>query len=466
MTFKGDIRDQTLDLNSWDGNSTFDNVYISGDLHYDFEDRDLTFKSLNVTGKTILNDDIDLSGNLNVNNDAKITGIATFNNIKVTGQLTDGDGDTGTAGQILSSDGTDLEWINASSANVGSASKIGVNDSSNSTDTMYLTFVDSTSGNEEIRIDIDLKYKPSTGSFLGLTTFTDIKSTSLHVTGGVKDTSGDVGNSGQVLSATGVVGGGTNWINVGDITAGTASSIAVTANSHNKDQFLTFVNENGGTHQLRSDAGAKYNPNTNTLIAGTFSGSGASLTSIPDSAIAALTASKLTGALPAISGASLTGIDAFPSGTMMMFVQTNAPTGWTKSTTNNNRALRIVNGTSGGNQGGNNDFTTAFNSSRSTSGGSVSNHTLTTSQIPSHRHWISNMDHDDGNCTGSMRNPQNQYPGLAADAGSYNINDANKSPQGRYGAYSGGGGSHNHNFSHPSVNLNVKYHDVIIATKD
>ncbi len=115
MTFKGDIRDQTLDLNSWDGNSTFDNVYISGDLHYDFEDRDLTFKSLNVTGKTILNDDIDLSGNLNVNNDAKITGTATFNNIEITGKLTDGDGDTGTAGQILSTDGTDLEWINASS---------------------------------------------------------------------------------------------------------------------------------------------------------------------------------------------------------------------------------------------------------------------------------------------------------------------------------------------------------------
>ena len=41
-----------------------------------------------------------------------------------------------------------------------------------------------------------------------------------------------------------------------------------------------------------------------------YYGSGANLTNIPDSAISALTASKLTGALPAISGANLTGIEA------------------------------------------------------------------------------------------------------------------------------------------------------------
>ena len=40
----------------------------------------------------------------------------------------------------------------------------------------------------------------------------------------------------------------------------------------------------------------------------TFSGSGASLTNIPDSALSAVTASKLTGALPAIDGSNLTGL--------------------------------------------------------------------------------------------------------------------------------------------------------------
>ena len=47
---------------------------------------------------------------------------------------------------------------------------------------------------------------------------------------------------------------------------------------------------------------------TGVCTATTFSGSGASLTNIPDSALSAVTASKLTGALPAISGANLTGI--------------------------------------------------------------------------------------------------------------------------------------------------------------
>ena len=46
------------------------------------------------------------------------------------------------------------------------------------------------------------------------------------------------------------------------------------------------------------------------VTATTFSGSGASLTNIPDSALSSVTASKLTGALPAISGANLTGIAA------------------------------------------------------------------------------------------------------------------------------------------------------------
>ena len=258
------------------GDSVFQNVYIYGKLNYDFDNDDITVKSLNITGPSNVTD-LTVSGNLNVTGsntkigqdivtrNLKVTGIATISTIK------DNNGSTGSAGQVLSTDGSDLEWINTSSANVGSASKVGVNLDSDSATTMYMTFVDATSGNEEIRVDKSLTYKPSTGSFLGLTTFTDIKSTSLHVTGGVKDTSGDVGSSGQVLSATGTVGGGTNWINVGDISAGTASSISVTANSANKDQYIPFLNETSGTQQVRADAGLKYNPNTDTLKPGRIS---------------------------------------------------------------------------------------------------------------------------------------------------------------------------------------------------
>ena len=155
--------------------------------------------------------------------------------------------------------------------------------------------------------------------------------------------------------------------------------------------------------------------------------------------------------------------NAFPSGTMMMFVQQNAPTGWTKSTANNNRALRIVSGTSGGNQGGNNEFTAVFTSSRGTTGGNVGNHTLTTAQIPSHRHWVSRARRDDNNF--SQWNTNTQEFGLYSDAGSYSASDQNHSV-GRNTAYTGSGQAHGHSFTHPVVNLDVRYVDAIICSKD
>ena len=73
----------------------------------------------------------------------------------------------------------------------------------------------------------------------------------------------------------------------------------------------------------KASTGAPTAPNglvvTGVSTATTFSGSGASLTSIPagnltgtvaDARISTLTASKLSGALPAISGANLTNLDA------------------------------------------------------------------------------------------------------------------------------------------------------------
>jgi hypothetical protein len=56
---------------------------------------------------------------------------------------------------------------------------------------------------------------------------------------------------------------------------------------------------------------------------------------------------------------------AFPSGTAMLFIQTSAPTGWTKSVTHDNKALRIVSGAAS--SGGSVAFTTAF-ASQSVSG--------------------------------------------------------------------------------------------------
>lgn len=73
---------------------------------------------------------------------------------------------------------------------------------------------------------------------------------------------------------------------------------------------------------------------------------------------------------------------AVPTGSKMLFIQTAAPTGWTKDTTHNNKALRIVNGTAS--SGGTATFTSVFTSrtptgsnASATQGGSISTTAVT-----------------------------------------------------------------------------------------
>ena len=128
----------------------------------------------------------------------------------------------------------------------------------------------------------------------------------------------------------------------------------------------------------------------------------------------------------------------FPSGTVMLFAQTSAPTGWTKSTTHNNKALRVVSGTAS--SGGSVDFTTAF-----ASGLNAGDTTLSISQIPSHNH------------TGTYVSSTS----VGGQTGVYYNTNRAASGTGNVPA-EGGGGSHNHTL--PS--FNVAYVDVILASKD
>jgi hypothetical protein len=91
----------------------------------------------------------------------------------------------------------------------------------------------------------------------------------------------------------------------------------------------------------------------------------------------------VTGTTTLTGAATLAGraIDAFPSGTKMLFQQTAAPTGWTKDTTHDNKALRVVSGTAG--SGGSVNFTTAFGSQN------VGATALTSAQLPGHTHTFS-----------------------------------------------------------------------------
>lgn len=152
------------------------------------------------------------------------------------------------------------------------------------------------------------------------------------------------------------------------------------------------------------------------------------------------------------------GVDAFPSGTVMLFIQTAAPTGWTKSTAHDDKALRVVSGTAG--TGGSVAFTTAF-ASQTPSGsvsvsGTVGSTTLAESQIPSHTHPIpASKDWNNG------ANNVAQWSTSGIYTPTSNVTSA-----------TGGGGSHNHSFSGSgsfsgsAINLAVQYVDTIIATKN
>lgn len=142
-----------------------------------------------------------------------------------------------------------------------------------------------------------------------------------------------------------------------------------------------------------------------------------------------------------------------PTGTVMLFVQTAAPTGWTKSTANDNKALRVVSGTAS--TGGSTSFTSAFGTP-SVSGslsGTVGATTLTTAQIASHTHT-----------TPLKFTATLQGTGFASGV---SLGDNNGTAT---TSSTGGGNSHDHSFSgslsSATAAINVQYVDVIIATKN
>ena len=134
---------------------------------------------------------------------------------------------------------------------------------------------------------------------------------------------------------------------------------------------------------------------------------------------------------------------SIPSGTKMLFAQTNAPTGWTKDTTHDNKALRVVSGAAS--TGGSVPFTTAFTSQAVA--GTVGDTALTLAQIPPHTHSVTSFTTDTVDDGGSA-------PSIAKFSGTTTTGSA------------GSGATHTHTFTGTAINLAVQYVDVIIATKN
>ena len=135
---------------------------------------------------------------------------------------------------------------------------------------------------------------------------------------------------------------------------------------------------------------------------------------------------------------------SMPAGTTCLFYQAAAPTGWTKITTQNDKALRVVSG-SGGGTGGSVAFTAAFASKSVT--GTVGDTTLTIAQIPPHAHAINIYETEQGASGVTQGGPS--YVGAPFSTG-----------------YEGGGQPHTHTFTGTAINLAVQYIDVIIASRD
>jgi hypothetical protein len=162
----------------------------------------------------------------------------------------------------------------------------------------------------------------------------------------------------------------------------------------------------------------------------------------------------------------------FPSGTVMVFYQAAAPTGWTKLTTQNDKALRVVSG-NGGVAGGTNAFSTVQAQSV------VGNHTLNTNEIPPGIGSSQNVNitvYPAGNSGynlpisngGAWQGQVTAVGGVTTNYTPYSSNGntisytANVSGNNNIGVYSnGGGGAHNH-----PITMDIQYVDVILASKN
>ena len=194
--------------------------------------------------------------------------------------------------------------------------------------------------------------------------------------------------------------------------------------------------------------------------------------------------SKQSGNNGGLTWATVSSEDYIPDGSVMVFFQANAPTGWTKVTTQNDKTLRVVSGTGGGTGG---DWAMSAGETTSSHGGHAHSsaahthaggnlaagaHTLSTSEIPSHSHG--------GVATGGNHGGNLFEQATAAGWQTANpfVGSVNTGNSGN----AGGGGSHQHSLSGTSASTTPgdtgsagshthtiaapQYIDVIICSKD
>ena len=272
-----------IDLSNFEtGDSSFQDLYVYGKLNYNFNNDDITFKSINVNENATFTGDISLD-EITCRN-ADVTGVATVRTgLYVDGNFYDASGDVGNSGQLLSSTGSGTNWIDANTTSVANSINVGTNLNSTDAD-QFITFVESSSGNNPIRVDTDLKYNPSTnrltaGSFAGDgSALTGVES---FVTGMIILWYGNTGNvpTGFVLCDGNngtpdlrdrfVIGAG-NSFNAGD-TGGNNSLTLTEANLPSHRHFVVS-NDLGGQNRTNSNVSANNQVRKGTGASNLFEG--------------------------------------------------------------------------------------------------------------------------------------------------------------------------------------------------
>ena len=204
-----------------EGNSLFDDIFAFGDLEVQNINvvGIITAKTFSGVDATSLKDD---GGTVKIQattTGATHSGRAVFNEVELQGKVYDSDGDFGTSGQVLSSDGTDIEWVNAGSLSAGSAAQISVSEVTNQTLTFPI-ITGNSSGNQTPRSNTNLTFDSTNGT-LSSTSFSG-------------NLTGDVTGTIQTASQT-------NITSVGTLTGLTVNG--------------TVNVQNGNSIQLRTSSG-------------------------------------------------------------------------------------------------------------------------------------------------------------------------------------------------------------------
>jgi hypothetical protein len=144
---------------------------------------------------------------------------------------------------------------------------------------------------------------------------------------------------------------------------------------------------------------------------------------------------------------------SLPAGTVMLFYQTAAPTGWTKLTTQDDKALRVTQGATGGSAGGTNAFSTVMAQTV------VGNNTLSSAAMATHNHVTTENPHNHTinapNNTGSAVVTGAEFAGNTTTTMGSNTTALTLQNS------SGGGGVHNH-----TITMAIAYVDLIMASKN